>query len=299
MGLTHFPHGVSSFGVPVLGSPTLVPGAKVFFVDGTNGNDSNAGEDPEEAFKTITKAVAECTDDQGDTILVMPGAYAELVVVDKSRVRLYGFNNCVGGPWMVRINPASSTSTTATITVKARDVEIAGLCVAGNHDAGYNTASIFLDGDNEGTRAYVHNCTIEQLTPANGVRSDGIKVVGDRHTITDCLFDSCYQGLYILGGATATTYEILVERCTFRACDVGIFIENGVTSGTGMQDVTVKYCDFDGTGAYSETDGIRTTGTGIGTLIRCNFAGYTDDIDGISRLIENYSDASGGTKLTS
>ncbi len=46
MGLTNFPFGITSFGVPVLGGGEgrgLVAFRKVYFVDGDNGNDGNLG----------------------------------------------------------------------------------------------------------------------------------------------------------------------------------------------------------------------------------------------------------------
>ncbi len=58
MPITHFPHGVSSFGVPVFGggaSRGLVAYRKVYFVDGDNGSDSNPGLSLDRAFATIQK----------------------------------------------------------------------------------------------------------------------------------------------------------------------------------------------------------------------------------------------------
>jgi len=55
---TNFPHGVSSYGLPVLGGSGILPllggSAKVFFVDGANGSDGNNGKTPTGAFKVTT-----------------------------------------------------------------------------------------------------------------------------------------------------------------------------------------------------------------------------------------------------
>jgi hypothetical protein len=59
MGVTHFPHGVSSFGCVVPdGGRYSSPWATSWFVDGVSGSDSNSGQEPTKAFKTIAQAVA-------------------------------------------------------------------------------------------------------------------------------------------------------------------------------------------------------------------------------------------------
>ena len=91
MGLTHFPHGVSSFGIPIVGSPVAsipINGGTIWFVDAANGNDSSDGRTPTSALKTITKALAVAG--VGDTLYLFPGSYAENVVVSKNYISLIG-----------------------------------------------------------------------------------------------------------------------------------------------------------------------------------------------------------------
>ena len=77
MGLTNFPNGVSSFGMPVVGTgeETLTTG-NVFFVDsgatGT-GADTPASGTKTNPFLTIDYAISQCTANNGDIIFVMPG----------------------------------------------------------------------------------------------------------------------------------------------------------------------------------------------------------------------------------
>jgi len=76
MGLTAFPHGVSSFGMPVLGmgEETMTTG-NVFFVDSgnTNASDGNLMTSPDKPGATIDAAIGKCTANNGDIIFVMPG----------------------------------------------------------------------------------------------------------------------------------------------------------------------------------------------------------------------------------
>ena len=73
MGLTHFPNGVSSFGVPVLpGVGSGIYSGDTFFVDSVAGSNSNLGTF-EKPFGTIDYAVGKCTANNGDTIYVKEG----------------------------------------------------------------------------------------------------------------------------------------------------------------------------------------------------------------------------------
>uniref|UniRef100_A0A6H1Z6X1 Pectate lyase n=1 Tax=viral metagenome TaxID=1070528 RepID=A0A6H1Z6X1_9ZZZZ len=75
MGVTRFPHGVSSFGVPVLpgGGRFASPWATHYFVDGVDGSDANEGKEPDKAFSTIQHAIDTATG--GDVIYIRPKGY--------------------------------------------------------------------------------------------------------------------------------------------------------------------------------------------------------------------------------
>ena len=74
MGLTNYPNGVTSFGVPIIGSGRFSsPFATHYFVDGDNGSDSNSGKEPSLAKKTIQAAVTAASG--GDVIYIAPKSY--------------------------------------------------------------------------------------------------------------------------------------------------------------------------------------------------------------------------------
>jgi hypothetical protein len=82
MGVTNFPNGVGSFGIPVLpgATPAIRPGTAYFVCNRTNanGSDGNSGLSPSQPLATVNAAVAKCTASVGDTVYVMPG-HAETV----------------------------------------------------------------------------------------------------------------------------------------------------------------------------------------------------------------------------
>ena len=127
MGMTHFPHGVSSFGMPVMGGGMLplmggriaaTGDAKVYFVDPANGSDGNTGLSPDKALDTVSAAFALTVDLSGDTIYLLndgntSGTSREdsTITWSKDNVHLVGL--CA--PTMIsqraRISPSSGNTT--------------------------------------------------------------------------------------------------------------------------------------------------------------------------------------------
>lgn len=101
MALTAFPNGVSSFGVPVMGGVSIPTSTgNYFFVDSGAGTDSAAtssgfGKSPDRPFATIDFAIGQCSDNNGDIIVVMPGhtealSGASAITVDVAGVQIIG-----------------------------------------------------------------------------------------------------------------------------------------------------------------------------------------------------------------
>ena len=108
MGYTNFPNGLTSFGIPLPdGSSLSCPSVgTTYWVDGTNGSDSNSGKEHTKAFKTIQKAVTTQIADAtglGDVIYVLPGTYTESITGNLSQCKLIGYH-----PFAVRVTPTAS-----------------------------------------------------------------------------------------------------------------------------------------------------------------------------------------------
>lgn len=58
MGFTNYPHGITSFGIPIYGNGQQDISGSTYFVDNNSGSDSNDGSSFEKAFKTLAKAAA-------------------------------------------------------------------------------------------------------------------------------------------------------------------------------------------------------------------------------------------------
>lgn len=141
MTLTHYPHGVTSFGAPIL--PGLEFGkvwGNVFFVDGSLGSDSNDGKTRDTAKATIQAAINAASD--GDRVYIKDGAYAETLTNTKSRIQIIGES-------MSGTVVTGATDATDTLTNSGDEVTIANMGFRA-YDTGDDISLIKTTGD--GTR---------------------------------------------------------------------------------------------------------------------------------------------------
>jgi len=98
MGLTHFPNGVASFGVPVMGGGGIpATQGNVYFVDYGNGSDgySVKSNTAQHAFKTIDKAYDLVTTNKNDVIVLVGNSthvLTEMLDITKNRLSIIGLD---------------------------------------------------------------------------------------------------------------------------------------------------------------------------------------------------------------
>lgn len=133
---SHYTGGLSNY---------LISGASlgaVFYVDGCAGDNTNSGLTPDQPKLTIAAALAMCTNDRNDTIVLldyynMEGGAA--VTINKSKVTIVGSE---GGSRNRSWTCLHATADTACLTVAANDVRIHQLYF----DAGVSHAGIEFSG---------------------------------------------------------------------------------------------------------------------------------------------------------
>jgi len=271
----------------------------VFYVDADHGDDDDDGLSPGTAKLTIAAGYALCTDGDDDVLILRGSFYGETLTIAKSKLHVFGLQSSGWDrSYLTRLH-SGDDATDGTILVQARDVELAGMIVLGNRDVGKHLPAVVLDGDNSGSRSYVHDLFVTNLTPSATKYNIGIEIrSGDRHTIEDCVIESCLTGIEV-DSAVQTTYEILMRRITTYACDKGIHVKNLQTS-TGQFGAIIKDCLLCGDGATAETAGIDVDASApMVTIAGCKISGYTTPIvNGASaELINNYEPTIGGTLI--
>lgn len=133
MGMTPFPNGLSSMGVPIIGSGPTIPftTGKYIFCSSVVGSDGNSGLNKNQPVATVDKALAKCTANKGDVIIVMPGhtetvASVGALTFDVAGVTLVGIGNG-------SLRPTFTLSATAsTIAVTAADTRINNIIITGS-----------------------------------------------------------------------------------------------------------------------------------------------------------------------
>ena len=185
MGLTNFPNGVTSFGIPQIGSDGLIPTStgSYFFVDSTTGNSGNTGDTPTDALATIDQAINKCTASKGDVIIVMPGhaetiADATTLVPDVAGITIVGLGNATDQPEITFSATGSQIIVTGASTVLRNLRFVAGISAI---DIGVN-----VDANN----VTIEGCTFTFSTTAYdfviGVDIDAY----DYCTVRNCVFDA-------------------------------------------------------------------------------------------------------------
>ena len=253
--LTDFPNGVSSFGTPVVGGLNF---GLTYFVDGTNGNDLNAGTSYDEAFATIQAAVTKQianTNSLGDVIYVLPGTYAESVYAPT-------FNNCsligtgvsadaviiaptAGHGFLVGIEGVASVKMTNSLiknitfrTASTTNTTWAALSIA------YMTNSVIEDCKFFGTTVtgYDASATIGLQI---GNRTDTPWEFSEFNRISRCEFGTSAGrnkelGIGLIVGSYVTANpeyrgwkSCTIEDCIFGCYDTGIMLETGASSCNG------------------------------------------------------------------
>lgn len=131
MAITNFPNGVSSFGMPLIGSGPVFTTGKVYFVSSVTGSNGNDGLSPDRPWSTVDYAVGRTTANQGDHIIVMPN-HAE---TSTNTAGFWAFDvagiTAIGiGHYNQRPRLLLDAGTTASVTVSAADVKLKNFEIA-------------------------------------------------------------------------------------------------------------------------------------------------------------------------
>jgi len=292
---THFPSGVVSYGVPVIGGDSAHPmfpdrPADVFFCDEVNGSNSNSGKRPDDAYSTIQNAIDQATDGRNTLIFLVPGNYEEAVNVNKRNIAIIGASGRF--PGLTRISHDGST---ARCTIHVGDGFLRGFYLAnvsvdtdgGRSAGGVNRHCIHLVTND--TETYVstandynfviENCYIDgDNAPLAGILLDGATF----GRISNTTIRNCDYGVGFMGNSNNTPSLIDVLGCAFQdneIADLATFAANTSESavalaGLGLANIKIHYCSFNDVGGTPVTNYINFTGSNNVnvTVFGCYFA---------------------------
>jgi len=201
MGLTNFPNGITSFGVPVLSGIAGIPfTGKRIFCDPANGLDGRTGGSPARAVKTLPRALELATAGKNDVIVLIgdggttaTARLEETLVWSKNATHLVG----VAAPSMVAQRARISTATGATTNVNPLVQVTAHGCAFINFSLFQGVGQASTDEQlwsEEGQRNYYGNVAFGGMGSANGAGRAGsytMRLYGG----SENLFERCYFGV--------------------------------------------------------------------------------------------------------
>jgi hypothetical protein len=250
MGMTNYPHGIKSMGIPILGQGQDISG-NTWFVDGNMGNDSNDGKSWETAYLTLAKAFAVSHADiansaqkhwaRRNTIYIAGDTFSETLAAFPQKTDVIGVGSYDANP-------------RAGITGHHAPVNSAvGTRFYNIHWKATATASpiITLASDSAGMEFY--NCVFDGVV---GTVTTGITATASTFlTVKDCQFWGGFATSSISFGAGALVYcniegnkivgsagtGIVANAST--TCVYGGFIGNNFIQSTGVciNDASSKF----------------------------------------------------------
>jgi len=189
MSTTNFPQGVSSFGVPVLGSGPIFTTGNIFFVDSgaANATDNPNRGSKDEPFATIDYAIGRCTANNGDHIIVMPG-HAETVSAasgidfDVAGITLVGLGKGASRPTITH------SATGSTLVIDAANTHIENLLFT-------PSAASTIIIDLNAADCTIKDCEFRMATAVTAIDVDGGAANAcDRTKIIGNIFDGSTDG---------------------------------------------------------------------------------------------------------
>jgi len=212
MGLTNFPNGISSMGMPVSGGGN--PFGTTYFVDYTNGSDGNKGKSTNKPFKTIQQVLD--VGSAGDNVILSPGTHYIDTGTDGAMVPLADMS------FIAAIPPCGGMPSTV-ITADADD--LAAMVTVDVDGVSFHGIKFLLVA---GATTAVDLFDIAQTTAVNGL------------VFQDCWFDlnSCdhataiMRALAIDDGTNATT-GLVVKNCRFLGGDATTTEAEYIVTGVG------------------------------------------------------------------
>lgn len=232
-GLTNFPNGISSFGIPVMGGGGIpaTPG-NVLFVDYGNGDDGRSvkSNSAQRAFKTIAKAYDLARTNKDDIIALVGSsshALTEMLTVSKNRVHFIGMDGTDGRYY------GQNAKVSLGVTTAATDIGTilnTGVRNSFTNIKFTNTNTVtegiycFVEG---GEYAVIKNCEIYKETDLDQTTASELVMNGDSAQVIGCTIGSlanAHSGDIIranvrltagIAGSGKVARDVLFQDCHF------------------------------------------------------------------------------------
>jgi hypothetical protein len=251
MGLTNFPNGITSFGVPIFGNLVPATFGDVYFVDYRNGADDNDGKSRDCALKTLSRAYALCTSNNNDVVLIDGDSEVvetSMITLSKNRICTIGLNGWLppfgyGAGARVSIGVTTDTDDIALLQNTGVRNSFIGIKFSSSNTLAQATTTVMEAG--EYSRYY--NCEFYKSDKLTTAAVCEVHCNGDSAQFANCTFGDLVNSR---GGSSAPRPCVNVTRekvsgkvardCTFVNCH---FLQKAAHAdanyiyGSGVTDV--------------------------------------------------------------
>ena len=208
MGLTNYPHGVSSFGIPVLG--TVIPpfnAGNVWFVDGKFGSNGNSGKGGwDNAFETMVYLNTRTGDGTNDVVLLdgmksSGGATYKLdedaeVTWANDNIHTFGcgtFGATDPLPEWKLNSTGRATTAVSTLQVTGVGNSFTNLRITGNGTDSANLCALYDNGEN----TVYTNCHFMKNNDLDETAVCDMLARGDSSTFRNCKFGATWYTIEV------------------------------------------------------------------------------------------------------
>jgi len=253
MSLTHFPHGISSFGDPIYGGaiPHLGPLGKVFVVVNTAAKfaylDQRYGTDPDLSVPRvylqngtnngIQNAITNCRNKYGDVILIEPGYYLVTtgITLAKDHITIMARNDARIATVLYGGDTSYGDWTSDLLTITGSYYRVEGLGLYTYYNAG--SAIVLNDagddgGGDDGGFGQIVKCTFPPEGGGVGSEKYGIKIKGANNvTIDQCNFSGQLTAGIRFEGGVGNPINPIISNTIFNGCVAGVEVATSVFGG--------------------------------------------------------------------
>lgn len=247
MGLTNFPNGLTSFGVPVLPGISVPYYGNYWFVNEASGLDGNSGKSPSQAFKTLTQAQLAATANQNDVVFFTGTIHVTSSVLwAKNQVHLVGVDSPLTRGKRARVSVTGATAFSNLVNVSASGCHFQNFGTFYGFNSASNNDVCWLDTGGRNCYENVEFMGFGDNTASTGTAN----IVGARsfvfnNSTGESTWRNCVFGVDTTQrNATNYTLEIAggAPRLYFESCTFESFLGS---SGTAASHILVGASGID------------------------------------------------------
>ena len=203
--------GITLVGKSTPDDPVKPVEKRSLYVSEWKGNDATGDGSEEKPYRTLAKGIGVAND--GDTVLVQPGTYAENVKIEGKAVKLVA----VAQPGTNTVIRGDGTCSTVTIAEDAAGSVVDGFVITGGFGNRYNGGwNVYGGGVDSLASCEIRNCLILNNGNSSTYFGGGFHATnkGNNTLVYNCIFEG--NAACFCGGATLIEGEAVVtlERCT-------------------------------------------------------------------------------------